>query len=260
MIPDSHAHLDLIEADTGSVLDGARRNGVSPVITIGIDLDSSAEAVRLAEAFESVFAAVGLHPNDTSGQPPGAFEALEELARSSGMVVAIGETGLDYYRERSPAPVQKEAFRLHVRLARRLGKPLVVHDREAHNDVLDVLEEEGAGDVPTVLHCFSGDPAMMEECMKRGYFVSFAGPITFKKSEKAREAAAAARIDRLLVETDSPFLSPDPFRGKANLPERARLVADRLALLRGLSTEEMDAVLMENTARVFGTRIAEAAR
>jgi TatD DNase family protein len=257
LIPDSHAHLDLIEQDTGEVVAAAVSAGVSPIITIGITIDSSIEAVRAASSFEEVFAAVGIHPNDTAAAAPGQFERLEELASSSDRVVAIGESGLDYYRDRTPTDVQKRALREHIRIARELGKALIIHDRQAHRDVLEILAEGGGARTPVVMHCFSGGADVLEECISRGYYVSFAGPLTFKKSEETRRMASLAPLDRLLVETDSPFLSPHPFRGKPNLPERARLVAEAMAGARGVPLEEMECVLVANTARAFGITIPE---
>ena len=252
MIPDSHAHLDLIEQDTGQVVASARAAGVSPIITIGINIRSSLEAVKAAATFAGVFAAVGIHPNDTGEEGLEALDRLEELARSSGGVVAIGETGLDYYRDRSPAGVQKEAFRGHVRLAKRLSMPVIVHDREAHDDALALLAEETAGEVPVLMHCFSGDRPVLDECLKRGYYFSFAGPVTFKNSQKTRDMAALVPPDRLLSETDAPFLSPEPFRGRPNVPERVRYVAEALAVAQGMPLEEMEDLLAANVARVFG--------
>lgn len=252
MIPDSHAHLDLIEEDPGEIVSAARRAGVSPIITIGITLDSSTEAVRASEKYEGIYAAVGIHPNDTSSLGAMDMDRLEEIARGSKKVVAIGETGLDYYRDRSPAEKQVLALREHIRLARRLGKALIVHDRQAHADVLDILREEGAGEVPVVMHCFSGDEILLEECVRRGYYISFAGPLTFRKSHDTRAVAAGAPLESLLVETDAPFLSPEPYRGRPNLPERVRLVAETLAGVRSVSLEEMECILERNTITAFG--------
>jgi TatD DNase family protein len=257
LIPDSHAHLDLIERDTGEVVAAAKSAGVSPIITIGITIDSSIEAVKAASSFEEVFAAVGIHPNDTAAAAPGQFERLEELASSSDRVVAIGETGLDYYRDRTPADTQKNALREHIRLACKLGKALIIHDRQAHRDVLEILAEEGPAETPVIMHCFSGGEDILAECVSRGYYISFAGPLTFKKSDETRRMASLAPLDRLLVETDAPFLSPHPFRGKPNLPERARLVAEAMAGARGIPLEEMECVLAANTARAFGIAIPE---
>jgi TatD DNase family protein len=255
LIPDSHAHLDLIEEDTGKVVASAQAAGVSPIITIGINIPSSLEAIKAAEAYEGVYAGIGIHPNDTTEAALSDIDRLEELARSSDRVVAIGETGLDYYRDRSPADVQKQAFREQVRLAGRLSKPVIVHDREAHEDALALLAEEADSDVTVIMHCFSGDRPVLDECLRRGYYFSFAGPVTFKNSQKTREMAAMVPSDRLLSETDSPFLSPEPFRGKPNLPERVRHVAVALAAAQGKPLEEMEAILAANTARVFGIKL-----
>jgi TatD DNase family protein len=252
LIPDSHAHLDLIEQDTAQVVSEAASAGVSPIVTIGITIDSSARAVAAASLFEGVYASVGIHPNDTATVTQGDFERLEEIAASSSRVVAIGETGLDYYRDRSPAEKQVWAMREHIKLARRLGKALIIHDRQAHREALDLLAEEGAGEPPVIMHCFSGDEGVLAECVKRGYYISFAGPLTFKKSGETRRLAALAPADRLLVETDSPFLSPEPFRGRPNFPERVRLVAETLATVRSVPLEEMERILTENTAGAFG--------
>ncbi|MHB8897059.1 MAG: TatD family hydrolase [Candidatus Geothermincolia bacterium] len=252
MIPDSHAHLDMIEQDTGAVVASAREAGVHPIITIGITISSSLEAIDAASKYDGVYASAGIHPNDTAEVSPADFERLEEIASSSERVVAIGETGLDYYRERASAEAQKSAFRAQVGIARRLGKPLIVHDREAHDDALALLAEEARGEVPVIMHCFSGGRDVLDECLRRGYYFSFAGPITFKKSDAAREMARLVPGDRLLCETDSPFLSPEPFRGKPNVPARVVHVASTLAAARGVSFEEMEAALAENTARAFG--------
>jgi len=255
LIPDSHAHLDLIEEETGTVVASAIKAGVSPIITIGIDIPSSIAAVRLAGAYDSVYCSVGIHPNDTEGIVPADFDRLEELALSSKRVVAIGETGLDYYRDRSPAFAQKQAFRAQAALARRLGKPLAIHDREAHDDALELLAAEVHGEVPVIMHCFSGGRQVLDECVRRGYYFAFAGPVTFKNSDVTREMASLVPADRILAETDAPFLSPDPFRGKPNLPERVTLVAKAIAGARGISFEEMETLLADNTARVFGVPV-----
>ena len=251
MIPDSHAHLDLIEADSASVIAEARETGVSPIITVGTSVPSSLAAVVAAVENEHVYAAVGVHPNDTSAASGDDMDRLAEIAASSEKVVAIGETGLDFYRERSPVEVQKEAFRAHARLAIRLGKPVVVHDREAHSETLELLAEELDGEVPVVMHCFSGGRAVLDECVRRGYYLSFAGPVTFKNAALAREMAALVPVDRLLCETDAPFLSPEPHRGKPNVPARVVLVARALAAARGMPGSEMDGQLAANTARAF---------
>ncbi len=251
MIPDTHAHLDLLEGPAGQVVARARDAGVSPVITVGIDLASSKLAVRMAESIPGVFAAVGLHPNETSGWSPSLMDELSRLA-SSERVVAVGESGLDYYRDRSPVVLQSESFKTHIRLAKSLGKALIVHDREAHADTLDILKVEDPGGVPVVLHCFSGDAQVLERALAAGCYISFAGPVTFKNAGGTRALSATVPDDRLLAETDCPFLSPEPFRGKPNVPERVRLVADALALARGVEPGALDEMLRANASAVFG--------
>lgn len=251
MIPDSHAHLDLIELSTEMVLSEAREAGVSPIVTIGINLASSRRALEIAASHAGVYASVGIHPNDACGSEPDLGE-LAGLASAEPAVVAIGETGLDYYRKGSPREVQERSFREQIRLAKALGKSLVVHSREAHRDTLTVLDEEKPIEINVIMHCFSGDREYLDECVKRGFYVSFAGPLTFKNAHGARSMAALAPADRLLVETDSPFLSPEPFRGKPNFPSRVRLIAEAMARARDLSIEDMEATLSDNMARAFG--------
>lgn len=252
MIPDSHAHLDLLDIEPRQAVARAYAAGVSPVITVGITLESSRVAASFASSLERVYASVGIHPNDTGASGADDMEGLFDIARSNPRVVAIGETGLDYYRDRTPAGVQKESFVRHIELACRLRKALVVHDREAHGDVLDILAGEVSDDIPVIMHCFSGNDEVLRECVERGYYISFAGPVTFRNAEPARRAAAGVPLDRLLAETDSPFLSPEPFRGKPNLPERVRMVAEELARVRSLDIGAMELALARNTARAFG--------
>lgn len=251
MIPDTHAHLDMLEEPVERAVARARDAGVSAVITIGIDLESSRRAIEMAKAVPGVYAAVGIHPNDATGWSPAAMEELARLA-ADDTVVAIGESGLDYYREGSPVLLQAESFRAHIRLAQSLGKALIVHDREAHADTLDILKVEGTGESPIILHCFSADEQVLARCISAGYFISFAGPVTFKNAGETRRLAALVPTVRLLAETDSPFLSPDPFRGKPNVPERVRLVADALARARGVEPAELDESLRRNAASAFG--------
>lgn len=251
MIPDSHAHLDMLGKPVAEVMDDAVAAGVSPVITIGIDLKSSEWAAGMASTHKQLYAAVGIHPNDAIEAGPGAFDNLQVIASQSAGVVAIGETGLDYYRDSSPRDVQKAAFREHIRVARETGKTLVIHDREAHEDVMRILIEEDTGAANVVMHCFSGDVSILQECIRRGYYVSFAGPLTFKNAGITRDAARNAPLDRILVETDAPFLSPEPHRGKPNSPGRVKLVAEKLAEIKSMSLEEMGEVLAANTFKAF---------
>ena len=255
MIPDSHAHLDLLEDDIPAVLTRARDAGVGPILAVGINHDSNIRAVRLAEEHQQLFAAVGIHPNDTAEWNEEDLRRLRAVVGSSNKIVALGETGLDYYRKRSPKPKQKEAFQAHLHLAKELDLPIIVHDREAHGDVMDILSSEAQG-VMVLLHCFSGGKDMLTECAMREYYISFAGPVTFKKSHELRELAKTVPEELLMVETDAPFLTPVPYRGKPNQPAYVRYVAEQVAEVKGCSLKELSEVLSTNFSKIFGRNLA----
>ncbi len=250
MIPDTHAHLDLIDEDARNVVERAREHDVSPIITVGIDLSSSRLAAKHAETIAGVFASVGIHPNSTQDLKPDTFDLLKEIISGKKNVVAIGETGLDYYRKAAQKESQEKSFRAHIRLAKELSKTLIIHDRDAHLDVLRTLDEERP-EFPVVMHCFSGDEDFLSQCLRRGFYISFAGPLTFPNAQRTREIASCVPLKSVLVETDAPFLSPHPFRGKKNLPERARLVAEALSSIHRVDPTEMSAILRENTGAAF---------
>ncbi len=245
---DTHCHLDMIERPEAAVAD-ARGAGVTAVVTIGIDLETSRTAVDLAGRLPGVYAAVGLHPHDATALSDDLVAELEALA-ARPRVVAIGECGLDFYRDLSPRDAQRRAFELQIDLARRLGLPLVVHVREAGDEAMGLLAERGTG-LPVIMHCFSL-PQYVDACNERGYYASFAGNVTYKNAGALREAAAAVREDRLLVETDAPFLAPVPNRGNSNVPAWVVHTAAAVAAARGLSAAECAAVTSANAARVFG--------
>jgi TatD DNase family protein len=236
---DAHSHLDacgcVAAADVAAALDRAAAVGVTRVITVADDLASARWAVAAAHWDDRVTAAVALHPTRTAAVTDGDLAEIERLA-ADPRVVAVGETGLDYYWDYSPPPAQQEAFRWHIDLAKRLGKPLMIHDRDAHADVLRILDEEGAPD-RVVFHCFSGDAIMARTCVDAGYVLSFAGPVTFRNAAALREAAALVPDDRLLVETDAPFLTPHPHRGRANEPYCLPWTVRGLAAVRGVTAE-----------------------
>jgi TatD DNase family protein len=253
---DTHAHLGLCEPDSDQLVAAARQAGVRRILTVGLGEDSNPEAVRAAEASDGVFAAVGRHPNGAGGFDGKAAAAIEELTSRPG-VVAVGETGLDFYRDRAEPEDQRRAFAAQISIARNAGKPVVIHlrDREGSEDAVaeafTTLVEEGDG-VEVILHCFSAGPAWAERAAERGWYCSFAGNLTYPKAEPIREAAAAVPDDRLLVETDSPFLSPQPMRGKPNEPANVVATAERLAEIRGVPYGEMERTVEANAARVFG--------
>ena len=212
---DTHCHLFLLEEDAGAVVHAAQDAGVGRMICVGIDPETSRRSIELAESFRGVFATVGVHPHSASEFDRRAGSSIEELL-ANRLVVAVGETGLDYYRRLSSPSDQERCFRSHIALARETGKPIVVHVRDAWPDALSILEEEGAERV--VLHCFSGDTGVAEEARARGYFVSFAGNVTYPGAGPLREVALTIPEERLLVETDSPYLAPQAVRGRPNSP------------------------------------------
>jgi TatD DNase family protein len=259
---DSHTHLDMIESPVADVLAAARAAGIARVVTVGTDLASSGWSARCADEHEHVYAAVAIHPNETaeaaysvrapSGAPDrGAVLAeIEALARRP-RVVAVGETGLDYYRDHAAPDAQRWWFREHIAIAKRTGKALMIHDRDAHADVLRILEEEGPPD-RVVFHCFSGDVAMVKTCAEAGYVMSFAGNVTFANAQPLRDAAAAAPPDLLLAETDAPFLTPVPNRGRPNSPAMAAYTVRCLAEVKGMAVAELCDVLTATAERTFG--------
>jgi TatD DNase family protein len=227
---DSHCHLFLLDGEPADVVESSRAAGVSHLICVGIDPATSHASLELAESFRGVFATAGLHPNSAAQLDRTSGAELEQLV-ASPLVIGVGETGLDRYRAGAPADVQERVFRLHLALAREAGKPVVVHVRDAWADALRVLE--GAGAERVVLHCFSGDERIAAECAARGYFLSFAGNVTYPKNDHLHRAAAAAPLDRILVETDSPFLSPQERRGRDNDPTGVLSVIRTIAEVRG---------------------------
>ena len=247
---DTHAHLDLpqFERDRARVVARAREAGIG-MITVGIDLESSRRAVRLAKGYK-IYAAVGVHPHEAEryrGSLERTLKELEELARAE-RVVALGEIGLDYYRNLSPREAQVEVFRAQLRLAERLDLPVVVHDREADEDILAILRE---ADVPGVVHSFSSTLEVAEELIELGFYLGFSGPVTFPRAPQ-REVVTQVQMERILVETDAPYLTPVPYRGRRNEPAYVRHVARAIAALRGLPEEEVARQTTENAGRLFG--------
>lgn len=247
---DAHAHLDLLDAPVEEILADAAAAGVERVVTVGYSLASSRWAVRAAEDHPQVVAAVAVHPNDAMDADDDTLAAIAALG-ASPRVRAIGETGLDYYWKRTDPEVQRAVFRRHIDIAKQLHKPLVIHDRDAHEDVLRILEDVGAPEF-TVFHCFSGDLEMARTCVGRGYFLSFSGTATFKNAPGVREAAAWTPLDHLLVESDAPFLTPMPFRGRPNRPALVALTVRFLARLRGVEEEAVAESAAATARRVFG--------
>jgi len=240
---DTHCHLEM--CDEGS----ARGHGLARVATVGIDDGAIAAALEFAAAHDEVFAIVGRHPNAATAFEPSDLEPIRRAA-AHPKAVAIGETGLDYYRDHTPRGDQRRAFEAQIDLARELGKPLVIHTRAAEDDTLATLAERADG-VTVVMHCFSAVDRL-DECVERGYMCSFAGNVTYPKATDLQEAAARVPDELLLVETDAPFLAPQPVRGKPNTPANVVHTARRIADLRGTSYEDLERLVERNAARVFG--------
>ncbi len=252
MFFDSHCHLFMkdFNDDRDAAVARARAAGVAHMVFIGYSLDSSRRALELAEKLDGCSAAVGIHPHDAKSGSPEVWDALAALARSSPRVVAIGETGLDYYWDRSPRDVQATGFYAQLALARRLDLPVIVHDREAHEDTMRILGE-AAGGLSVILHCFSGDRALATEAWARRYYTGVSGPVTYPKAEPLRALLREAPRDRILIETDAPYLAPQPFRGKRCEPAHVVYAAQQLAVLWEMPPEEVGRLTTANARRFY---------
>jgi TatD DNase family protein len=257
---DTHAHLDFskFDADLPAVLERARKAGVAAILNVGVDVASSRRAVALAEQYDDIYAAVGMHPHDAKKLDGAALVELRDLARHP-KVLAVGEMGLDFYRDLSPREVQRRAFQSQLAWAAKLDKPVIIHDRDAHQEVLEVLTGWAGGLGHShlagrrgVLHTFSGDLAMAEKAIELGFYLSISGPVTYQNAGRLTGIVQALPLDRLLVETDCPFLTPHPHRGQRNEPAYVRLVAGRIADLKGVSLAELAEVTTANAQRLFG--------
>ena len=253
MLVDSHCHLDFPElnAELGAVLQRARVAGVGPMVTISTRVRRFDELKAIVETHDNVFCSIGTHPHNAVEEPDVTVEELVELARHPKLV-AIGEAGLDYHYDHSPRELQKESFRTHIAAARETQLPLIIHAREADADIAQMLEEESAkGAFPFVLHCFTAGADLARRGLALGGYISFSGVVTFKNAEALREIALGVPSDRLLVETDAPYLAPEPMRGRTNEPAFVVHTAARLAALRGLRETDMQRLTTENFFRLF---------
>ncbi len=251
MLFDTHAHYDdeSFDADRDAVLTALPEQGVGLILNPGCDVESSRKAVRYAAAYPHVYAAVGIHPENCGGCTAGDLDAIRALAQLP-KTVAIGEIGLDYYwAENPPRDFQQQVLRQQLALARELALPVIIHDREAHADTLAIVREFPG--VTGVFHCFSGSPEMARELLKMGWYLGFDGPVTYKNARRAPEVAAVTPLDRMLIETDSPYMTPVPYRGRRNDSGYVHLVAERLAEWKGVTPEEMARVTTENGKRLF---------
>lgn len=254
ILVDSHCHLDRLDlapfdGELSNAISRARENGVGMMLCVSINMENFPDVLAIARQYDSIYATVGVHPNDTDGHEPDR-EELVRLA-SDEKVIGIGETGLDYYRSQGDLGWQQERFRTHIRAAKEVGKPLIIHSREAKEDTISIMREEGAEAASGIMHCFVDDLETAEQAMEMGFYISFSGIVTFKNAVELKEVAKQIPSDRILVETDSPYLAPVPHRGKSNQPAWVRDVAEHLAELRGVSFEEIAEQTTANFHRLF---------
>ena len=251
MLVDSHCHINFeaLQTNLSDILEHARVNGVSHMLCVAVNLTDYPQVKQLAHTYDHIFASVGVHPNEHPSVEPSIDELLR-LADDS-QVVAIGETGLDYFRSEGELEWQRERFRCHIRAARECGKPLIVHMRDASDDTLRIMQEESANDVGGVMHCFTATGEDAKAALALGFYISFSGIITFKNAGPLREVAAQVPINRLLIETDSPYLAPVPYRGKTNQPAYVRHVAEQLAELREIPFAELAEQTTQNFFSLF---------
>ena len=255
MLIDSHAHLDdrRFNRDRDMIIKKLQDNGIELVINIGADLKTSIASVSLADKYENIYAAVGVHPHSAKEVDESTIEILRSFA-SREKVVAIGEIGLDFYRDLSPRDVQRKWFKEQIKLAKEVDLPVVIHSRDADQEVFDTIKEAQDGTLRGVMHCYSGSAELAREFIKLGFYISLAGPVTFNNARVPKEVAKAVPLDKLLIETDAPYLTPEPYRGKRNEPIFVKYVAGTIADIKGITYEELAKATNRNTKELFGIR------
>lgn len=255
MLFDSHAHLDdgRFDKDRDRLIASFKEDGVAYMLNPGADLNTSIRAVNLAEKYPMIYAAVGVHPHEVKDMDEDTLEIIKALSKKE-KVVAIGEIGLDFYYDHSPRDQQRKWFRRQIELAKEVNLPMIIHDRDAHEETFNILKEYRAGDLGCVMHCYAGSVEMAREYIKMGVYISLAGPVTFNNARRAYEVAREIPLDWLLIETDSPYLTPVPYRGKRNQPSYVRFVAEKIAEAKGLSFEEVAQQTTENAKKLFGIK------
>ncbi|MFS0604865.1 TatD family hydrolase [Peribacillus frigoritolerans] len=253
MLFDTHVHVNAeqFNEDLEDVIERAKEAGVDNMVVVGFDRPTIIRAMELIETYDFMYAAVGWHPVDAIDMTEDDLQWIEELSNHP-KVVAIGEMGLDYHWDKSPKDVQMEVFRKQIRLAKKVGLPIIIHNREATADIVNILKEEEASRVGGIMHCFSGSAETALECINMNFYISLGGPVTFKNAKKPKEVAAAVPLDRLLIETDCPYLAPHPYRGKRNEPSYVKLVAEQIAEIKELTIEEVSQATTENAKKLFG--------
>ena len=252
MLFDTHAHLDddRFKEDFKQVIEQCKEEGVELILNAASNLNSSHKSIALAKEYDFIYAAVGVHPHDAKSMDSKTIEILRDLA-ANPKVKAIGEIGLDYHYDFSPRDIQKQRFMEQIDLAKQLKLPIIVHDRESHGDIMDIFNKMSVSGMGGVLHSFSGSVEMARECVKLGFYLSISGPLTFKNNVKTIEVVREIPLEMLLIETDSPYLTPVPYRGQRNYPGYVRYVAEKIAEIKGLSFEEVAQKTLENGKRLF---------
>ena len=252
MLIDTHVHLnaDHYDADLDEVMDRAREAGVEKMVVVGFDRKTIERTMQLIDDHEDVYGVIGWHPVDAVDCTDADLEWIEELSKHE-KIVGIGETGLDYHWDKSPKDVQKDIFRRQIALAKRVNLPIIIHNRESTEDCVEILKEEGAHEAGGIMHAFSADEKTADEVLDMNFYISLGGPVTFKNAQLPKDIAEHVPLDRLLVETDAPFLTPHPYRGKRNEPAYVKLVAEKIAELRGISYEALAEATTENAERLF---------
>jgi len=256
LLVDSHCHIDLLDYDkiggnANTAINTARENGVGHLLCVSINLEHYPDVLDLANRFDNVFASVGVHPNEQEGKEP-SIDELVKLADDKN-VIAIGESGLDYYRCEGDIEWQRDRFRNHIQASKGSGKPLIIHSRQAKEDTLTIMKEEGADEIGGVMHCFTEDWNMARQALDLNFYISFSGIVTFKSATELKEVAKKAPLDRILVETDSPYLAPVPYRGKSNQPAWVKHVAEYIAELRETSFDEIAQATTQNFFALFNS-------
>ncbi|MCJ1785587.1 TatD family hydrolase [Mammaliicoccus sciuri] len=252
MLIDTHVHLnaDQYDEDLQEVIDRALEEGIDRMFVVGFDTNTIERTMKLIDQYDFIYGIIGWHPVDAIDCTEERLQWIEELSKHP-KIIGIGEMGLDYHWDKSPKDIQKEVFRKQIALAKRVQLPIIIHNREATQDCVDILKEENASEVGGIMHSFSGSNEIADEILEMNFYISLGGPVTFKNAKQPKEVAQHVPLDRLLVETDAPYLSPHPYRGKRNEPARVKLVAEQIAELRGISYEEVCKATTENAERLF---------
>ena len=252
MLIDTHTHIDLdnFKDHFDEVLKTAQEYNVGKMIIPGVEPKGFERIIKLCEQHENLYGAIGIHPEEINSYNQNSVELIKKYLKHP-KVVAVGEIGLDYYWDKSQIERQKEIFEEQIYIAKEVNKPIIVHDREAHLDSFEILKKTNANEVGVVMHCFSGSPEFAMECVKEGFYIALGGVTTFKNAKKAKEVAKVVPLDRLLLETDAPYMTPVPYRGKENQPAYVKFVAEEIAKLRNISFEEVEKATTNNACKLF---------